>query len=288
MLWQMLRGLLRVVLVTAVALGLTCGTAEASTVPNHGYFNSNGIYDCQIYAPAVIGSGGYYEYVNSYKFSSNGTYAESGVRVGKQLKPPLSTGHYHLSGNRIIPSSGILKRSGDYMVIEKSSLHVAKDNGHLSDLNCIRIYPPPPAPPKVLPIATYTCDQTYLYSSDGIHMYYTSHVVTSTLTFYNNGTYQPNALSAPGDWHASGSKIVFTSGPYWSGGSAPQHNVGVFHSPGVLMTDAQPGFNTLYSLVIKDTVQEGGDPPYQEFSNNDGPNGSYTGVPESWFYCNKN
>jgi len=39
-----------------------------------------------------------------------------------------------------------------------------------------------------------------------------------------------------------------------------------------------------YTLVIKDTAQEGGDPPSQEFSSTDGPNGTYS-PPESFFYC---
>jgi hypothetical protein len=89
-----------------------------------------------------------------------------------------------------------------------------------------------------------------------------------------------------GNWHVSGSKIVFTSGPYWSD---TQHSVGIVHSPGVPMPHAAYPFDasTLYTLVIKDTRQEGGIPPYQEFTNNDGPGGSYTGVPESWYYCKK-
>jgi hypothetical protein len=279
----------RIALALATALLLSCASAAATSIPSHGYFVSNGLYDCQVFQP-VTGIGGYWSYVNSYKFSSNGTYSESGARNGRQLAAPVNKGRYHLKGNKIIPSSGVLKKAHDYMVIQKSSLHVAQDNGHLSGLNCIRIYPKPPPAPKVVALATYTCVDTALGTDPLQPTYYTSQVVTKTLTFFSDRTYQPNDLSSKGNWHASGNKIVFTSGPYWTSGFSPEHAVGLLETPGVPMPHAAAPFDpsTLYSLVIRDTVAEGGIPPYQEFTNYDGPpSAPYTGDPQSWFYCNK-
>ena len=70
----------------------------------------------------------------------------------------------------------------------------------------------------------------------------------------------------------------------WQAGNYDQ---GVIYPSGTAMPHAAaPAPASGYTLVIKDTVQEGGDPPSQEFSSSDGPHGSYS-PPQSFFYCSQ-
>jgi len=142
---------------------------------------------------------------------------------------------------------------------------------------------PPPASNAVpFPLGAYQCWQT-APSTDPLMPAgtYGSSVVT-TVTFNGDGTYHKSNDYVGGNWHESGNTIVFTSGLLWQSGSYDQ---GVIYPSGTTMPHAtSPAPASGYTLVIKDTVQEGGNPPSQEFSSTDGPNGSYS-PPESFFYC---
>lgn len=130
------------------------------------------------------------------------------------------------------------------------------------------------------PVGAYTCYQTNQISNTTTY----ASRVAATVTFGSNGTYQKQDNPVQGDWHRSGSTIVFTSGVLWE---SANRDLGDMYPSGTSMPHAQPNVPASgYTLVIKDTVQQGGDPPSREFSRHDGPNGSGS-LPESFWYCKK-
>jgi hypothetical protein len=261
--------------------------AIVATSAHASSFNPNGLYDCQVYQAGL----GYFTHVDYYKFGPHQTYSVSLARSGHTLKAPVTKGRYHLKGNKIVPSSGILKKLHDYLLIQGKTLVGRTNSGHITGLSCILIYPKPPAtkpsnpkPPGSVPfpLGAYTCWQT-APTTDPLAPAgtYDSNVVT-TVTFNADGTYTKSGSLVGGDWHEGGSTIVFTSGVLWQGGSYDQ---GLIYPSGTAMPNAvAPATASGYTLVIKDTKQEGGSPPSQEFSSTDGPNGSYS-PPASFFYC---
>jgi hypothetical protein len=75
---------------------------------------------------------------------------------------------------------------------------------------------------------------------------------------------------------------VFTSGGLWQ---SSNYDEGVIDPAGTTMPHAQSAAPTSgHTLVLKDTQQDAGNPPSQEFSSTDGPNGSYSPA-ASFFYC---
>jgi hypothetical protein len=277
-----LRRLLLAVAAAIAATGALTAVAQASG------FNSKGLYDCQVYQAGL----GYFTHVDYYKFGSGHTYEVSTTRSGHRLTRFITKGRYHRRGDKLIPSSGILKRLHEYLLIEQDGTLVGRTNsGHITGLSCILIWPkplarktPPPTNPSStpFPLGAYTCWQTEP-TTDPLAPAntYDSQVVT-TVTFHGDGTYDKSGSLVSGNWHESGNTIVFTSGVLWQPSNYDQ---GVIYPSGTTMPNAaSPATPSGYTLVIKDSEQEGGDPPSQEFSTTDGPNGSYS-VPESFFYC---
>lgn len=276
---------------TAAALaGLTLGYVTVAVMAASAYasgFNPKGLYDCQVYQSGL----GYFTHVDYYKFGPHQTYAVSTTRSGHTLTHNVTKGRYHLKGNKILPYSGVLKRLHEYLLIQNKTLVGRTNSGHITGLSCILIYPKPPAPKPTnptppgstpFPLGAYTCWQT-APSTDPLAPAgtYGSSVV-GTVTFNNNGTYSKSGSLVPGNWHESGSTIVFTSGILWQAGA---HDQGSVYPSGTSMPHAvSPAPASGYTLVIKDTMAEGGNPPSQEFSSTDGPNGSYS-PPESFYYC---
>ena len=272
--------------ITAATLGATAALAAGAQA---GYFNPKGTYDCQVYQAGL----GYFTHVDYYRFGANHTYYVALARSGWTLKAPVTKGRYRLSGDRIIPSSGLLKRAGEYMLIESNVIVIRKNNGHITGLSCELVHPKPPTtmttpPPQTtpagtpFPLGTYTCYQTGKQTDQisGTTTYTSGSV--ATVTFNANGTYQKQGNLIPGDWHQTGSAITFTTGVFWE---TANQDAGAIYPSGTSMPDAQPNVpSSGYTLVIRDTVQGGGDPPSQEFSSNDGPNGTGS-QPQSFYYC---
>ena len=110
-------------------------------------------------------------------------------------------------------------------------------------------------------------------------MLYPSYAVP--LTFYSDGTYQRNnSIRSISGWNQHGDTINFTAGSFWE---KYAHDVGTWYpSGGKVMPHAPPSVAALtYSLVIKDTVAEGGIPPSVEFATT-GPDSL---IPASFLYC---
>jgi hypothetical protein len=243
------------------------------------YFNPTGVYDCQVYEAGL----GYFTHVDYYKFGRNHTYQVSLTRSGQTLTHNVTSGRYHLNGDRIVASSGLLKRAHEYLLIESTALVGRTNSGHITGLSCELVYPKPPAPATTNPTApastpfalgTYSCYQTGS-QTDQISgtTSYTSNQV-ATVTFSSGGTYQKSGNLVPGDWHESGSTIAFTTGVLWE---SSNQDIGNIYPSGTTMPNAQaPASAAGYTLVIKDTVA-GGDPPSQEFSSAEGN--------ESFWYC---
>jgi hypothetical protein len=277
----MKRVLVSATLAIAVVVSLAA-VADASG------FNPKGLYDCQVYQSGL----GYFTHVDYYRFGPSHTYAVSTTRSGHKLTHNVTKGRYRRSGDKLIPSSGVLKRLHQYLLIEKDGTLVGRtDTGHITGLSCILIYPKPststptpnPTPGSVpFPLGAYTCWQTGPSGdpTPGANPYISN--VATTVTFHGDGTYDKSGSLVSGNWHQSGSTVVFTSGVLWQSGA---YDEGLIYPSGTTMPHAQsPAPASGYTLVIKDTKQEGGNPPSQEFSSTDGPNGSYS-PPESFFYC---
>jgi hypothetical protein len=277
-------------LAAAVLAGLTLGGATPAIVAASAQassFNPAGLYDCQVYQSGL----GYFTHVDYYKFGPHHTYSVSLARSGHTLKAPVTKGRYHLKGNKILPYSGMLKRLHEYLLIQNKTLVGRTNSGHITGLSCILIYPKPakPTPPSPtppgstpFPLGAYTCWQTAPstdpFAPPGT---YGSSVVT-TVTFNGNGTYTKSGSPVPGNWHESASSIVFTTGVLWQNYA---HDQGAIYPSGTAMPHAaSPAPASGYTLVIRDTEQEGGNPPSQEFSSTDGPNGT-SSTPASFYYC---
>jgi hypothetical protein len=279
------RRLSRLLVPVAAAIAVSGALAAVAQAKS---FNPKGLYDCQVYQSGL----GYFTHVDYYKFGPGQTYQVSTTRSGHRLTHFITKGRYHRNGDKIVPRSGILKRLHEYLLIEKDGTLVGRtNNGHITGLSCILIWPKPPAkktPPPTnpgstpFPLGAYTCWQTGP-TSDPLAPAntYVSNVVT-TVTFHGDGTYDKSGSLVSGNWHESGDTIVFTSGVLWQ---PSNYDEGLIYPSGTAMPHAaSPASPSGYTLVIKDTKQEGGNPPSQEFSTTDGPNGSYS-PPASFFYC---
>jgi Ni/Co efflux regulator RcnB len=85
-------------------------------------------------------------------------------------------------------------------------------------------------------------------------------------------------------WSQQGDTVSFTSGPLWDDVNHA-HDQGTWYPGGAAMPHA--GSNVPagpYTLVIRDTLPEGGDPPSAEFSTTDRTGGPAT-LPTSFAYC---
>lgn len=77
---------------------------------------------------------------------------------------------------------------------------------------------------------------------------------------------------------------MFTEGALWND-AAHAHDVGAYYAGGATMPNAQSNVPSgPYTIVVRDTVQEGGIPPSVEWSSTDGTGGSGS-VPMSFGYC---
>jgi hypothetical protein len=260
-------------LAAATALLLLPAVASAST------FHPADRYDC--FAPQALTGGTLY--VNSYQFESRHRYAV-GVRSTRLTGLSRQVGHgtYKVSGNRIVSLSGSLGRHKPAFLIQRNDLALLKPNGQFAAIGCYdftrHALPSPTTPtgPGAFPIGTYTCYHNSLINGS----YYQS--FGSSLTFYDDGTYFNEGSIREDGWRQQGTSVVFTAGPLWS---TYAHDVGTWYPKGVPMPNAQGAVaGALFTLVIRDTVAEGGIPPSVEYSTTDGLNGGST-QPQSFRYC---
>lgn len=256
-----------------LALGAAAGAAQASS-----YFHPSYLYRCTAYQ-ALTNS---FVYVDSYQFKSGHRYAV-GYQKGYKLGGHIQSGRYKLHGNRISGISGPLAKAHESLLIQSHDLALLNRAGHLTGIGCTISKPgyKPPTPPPVktnIPLGTYNCYYTTQNPGGGY-----SSAFLNELQLFGDGTYMwgysPRYSSA---WHQSGNSVVFTQGSLWS---TYDHDVGTYNTSPVSMPNAQSNVaSSGYTLVIKDTQQEGGMPPSVEWSATDGPGGS-TSVPMSFAYC---
>jgi hypothetical protein len=141
-----------------------------------------------------------------------------------------------------------------------------------------------PAAPKI-PLGGYQCYSTSQVVSGSGAGYY-SHF-GPLINLFANGTYQDvnsGGMNSANHWNEKGSTINFTSGPLWSDVNHA-HDRGTWYPKGVPMPHAASNVPAgPYTLVIRDTVREGGIPPSVEYSASDGSGGA-SSAPQSFDYC---
>jgi hypothetical protein len=243
-------------------------------------------YDCVSYQAGT----GHTVYVDSYQFQSGQRYAvgfrKAGAKTG--LGKQFGHGTYKLSGKKIVSTSGYLTSHHEYLLIETNDLAIVKNNGAFQSIGCYdtRQHSTGGGGSSTFlggaASATYTCYETEFFGG----VYSLDPPYSRPLTFYSDGTYQWNySVRSASAWHQNADSIVFSAGPFWG---TYAHDVGTWHpSGGVTMPHAPASVSGLtYSLVIKDTVAEGGTPPSVEYSSTDGPGGS-SSIPMSFLYCKK-
>ncbi len=260
-----------------VLMASMCGVASASS-----YFHPTFLYKCT--APQALTGG--IAYIDSYQFESGRRYAV-GYQHGYKLAGHIQTGRYKLRGNRIVGLSGPLANNHESLLIQKNDLALLDSKGHFTGVGCWiseRGYKPPVTPPvkTTIPMGTYSCWHTVKNATEGYSSTY-----QPSLTPYGDGTYQwGNSIRDVSAWHQSGNNIVFTEGYLWN---KYAHDVATYYPSGVSMPNAQPSGSVSaggYTIVIKDTVQEGETPPSVEWSSTDGPGGT-SSTPMSFDYCKR-
>jgi hypothetical protein len=275
-----------------VAAGGAVG-AQAASAGTHGYFDPHGFYNC-----ALVGSTGS-PYVNSYRFGPGNRYA-LGHQHNNQLVGHIQSGRYALRGNEIVGLSGPLKRHHESLLIQRSDL-LLMIGGRRTGIGCRRPSnstapaqttpsptptpaptpnpAPTPTPTPTIPTGYYSCKHTTEVVSGPGAGYYST--FAQDVEFHGDGTYYPvNSGTYVGDnhWSQQGDTVTFTSGPL-------SHDRGTWYPSGIAMPQEGNNVPSTYTLVIYDTVQEGGIPPSVEYSTTDGPGGS-TSAPMSFNYCN--
>ncbi len=258
------RLLVSMLVVAGAALG-----AQAASAGNRGYFDPHAIYHCT----AVVSTG--LEYINSYQFNSHHRYAV-GFQHNNRLAAHIQSGRYALRGNKIIGLSGPLKRHHESFLIQSSDLALLI-SGRLTGVGCRRPKPPTTTPPSPTPTPTptsptiptgyYSCKRTTEVVSGPGAGYYSTYA--QDIDFHGDGTYDPvNSGGASGDhWSQDASTVTFTSGPL-------SHDRATWYPNGVSMPHGGSNVPSTYTLVLYDTVREGGVPPSAEYSTTDGPGGS--------------
>lgn len=259
----------------AIFLASTAASAVAA-----GYFDPHAIYNCT--APQALT--GQVAYIDSYQFRSGHRYTV-GYQHNGHLAGKTQSGTYKRVGNKIIPTSGPLKRAHDSFLIQPSDLALLDRHGHFTGIGCRnpKYNPPSTTPPagQTMPLGTYACYETTQESNGS---YFTG--APGQLTFYDDGTYYRQGNVRNAGWRQSGNTIVFTAGSMWSDISHA-HDQGTWYpSGGQTMPHAQGAAASLtFSLVIRDTRVEGGIPPSQEFVTTDDPSDPLGSVPMSFLYC---
>ena len=90
-----------------------------------------GIYDCQGY------NGTFFSYLGSYEFLKPGQYALSMLHKNHRLYGKIDHGRYQMQGNKVIPTSGPMKRDGFHMEKKgNSELLLELDNGQGIAVGC--------------------------------------------------------------------------------------------------------------------------------------------------------
>jgi hypothetical protein len=262
------------------AVGVAVG-AQAASAGGRGYFDAHALYNCT----AVVSTG--FEYINSYQFGPGNRYAV-GYQHNNRLAAHIQSGRYALRGNKIVGLSGPLKSHHESLLIQRSDLALLIA-GRLTGVGCRRPTKttappssspsPTPTPSPTIPTGYYSCKHTTETVSGPGAGYYSTY--TQDIEFHGDGTYAPvGSVSSTGDnhWSQQGNTVTFTSGPY-------SHDKATWYPNGIAMPHGGSNVPSSYTLVIYDTVQEGGTPPSVEYSTSDGPGGSAS-APMSFNYCN--
>jgi hypothetical protein len=273
----------------AIAVVAAAVVVQAASASGRHYFHRNGFYNCT----AVLSTGS--QYVDSYQFRSRHRYAVGHQRHGR-LTSHIRSGRYKLRGKRIVGVTGPLARHHESLLIQRSDLAL-EIAGHVSAIRCRRPgsktkppsttptptptpgATPTPTPGPTLPTGYYSCKHTTEVVSGPGAGYYSTYA--QDIQFHADGTYHPiNDGTYVGDnhWTQHADTVTFTSGPY-------SHDKATWYPGGVAMPHAGSNVPSSYTLVIYDTVREGGIPPSAEFSTTDGPGGS-SSAPMSFTYCN--
>lgn len=260
----------------------TAASAQTSGGPSStdvGYVGQR--YDCFAYQAITKVE----LYLDSYQFEPGNTYDVGYRGSGKTgLSTVFGHGTYRVQGNEIISTSGFLSNLHWHLVVEAADIAPARDSdGAFLGVGCYDFAKPPPPPPPartgpgVFPAGTYLCYYT-MENSPG--EYSTSE--PSTLVFFTDGTYWRLGSVRMQGWHQDGSRIVFTAGILWQ---IYSHDTGTYYPGGVALPHASGALaSDRFTLVIRDTLVEGGVPPSREFVDNDGLDGS-SSIPQSFLYC---
>jgi hypothetical protein len=240
-------------------------------------------------------------YVDSYQFGPGNRYAV-GHRHNNRLAGHIQSGSYALRGNKIVGLSGPLKRHHESLLIQRSEL-LLMIAGRRTGIGCRRptttpaptTHPPTPtpvptsnptptpnptpSPNPTIPTGYYSCKHTSEVVSGPGAGYYST--FAQDIELHGDGTYYPvNSGTYVGNnhWTQQGNTVTFASGPL-------SHDRATWYPNGIAMPHEGSNVPSTYTLVIYDTLQEGGIPPSVEYSTTDGPGGS-TSAPMSFNYCN--
>lgn len=136
-----------------------------------------------------------------------------------------------------------------------------------------------------IPLGGYQCYTTSQVAS-GIGAGYYSQF-GPLIYLHANGTYQDvnsGGATSSNHWKQKSHTINFTSGPLWSDINHA-HDRGTWYPKAVPMPHRASNVPAgPYTLVIRDTVREGGIPPSVQYSTTDGTGGT-SSAPRSFDYC---
>jgi hypothetical protein len=255
------------------AAGALCAAATillaAPSWASANYFRPNGVYDCSAYQAIT----GLFTYVDTYKFGKHRTY-KFGLMGPKSTKfhGPVSAGHYKLTGLKIIPTSGGLKKDGMYLLIQANDLALVRNNGAFTAIGChLRgAKSPTQTQSSSALIGTWECYDTVRQSSTAYQLFF-----KRELTFWSDGTYLATGGIRTQGWKQSGNAVQFTGGPLWS---TFIHDAGTYYPAGVAMPNATgTAAGPQWKLVIRDTQSNNETPPMTEYAQNV--------FPSSFDYC---
>src|SRR5262249_40678405 len=130
-------------LLAAIAAGIGAICVAAGAAQASGYFDPHAIYNCT--APQALT--GQVAYIDSYQFKSHHRYSV-GVQHNGHLTGSTQPARYKRTGDKLIPTSGPLKKAHESFLIQQSDLALLDSHGNFTGIGCRRPnYKPPSTTP---------------------------------------------------------------------------------------------------------------------------------------------